>query len=319
MLSGVRGGLAVAALAASACSARCAARRSATAATMTRIALPEMRKAGYDDGLATGSLAAGGSLGILIPPSIIMVIYAAIAEQSVPRLFAAGLVPGLVLTGLYIAVAVTVAHCGPHSAPDRRVPLWANDGRHREPWQFIALFHRARSAASMPAYSVRRKRRRSARPAPSRAHRRQSPWAALIRAIESTVVRSCLLFVIIFGANLFSFFMVQTHLPDLLVDIAHGLDLPGPAVIVMIVVAYIVLGCFLEGIGMVLITVPVFLPLVKSAGYDPVWFAVIVVIVVEVGLIHPPVGMTCSSSRRRRRTSRSPASIAGSCRSWWRR
>ena len=100
-----------------------------------------------------------------------------------------------------------------------------------------------------------------------------------------------MLFVIMFGANLFSFFMVQTHLPDLLADGARALDLSGPMVMTLIVVAYIVLGCFLEGIGMVLITVPVFLPLVKQFGYDPVWFGVIVVIVVEVGLIHPPVGM----------------------------
>ena len=106
VLSGVRGGLAVAAIAASACFGAVCGSSVATAATMTRIALPEMRKAGYDDGLATGSLAAGGSLGILIPPSIILVIYAAIAELSVPKLLAAGLIPGLVLTLLYIAVAM---------------------------------------------------------------------------------------------------------------------------------------------------------------------------------------------------------------------
>ena len=115
--------------------------------------------------------------------------------------------------------------------------------------------------------------------------------AALLWSIESTVVTSGILFLIVFGANLFSFFMVQTHLPDLMADGARWLNLPGPAVILLMVVAYIILGCFLEGIGMVLITVPVFLPLVKQFGYDPIWFGVILVIVVEVGLIHPPVGM----------------------------
>ena len=109
MLSGIRGGLAVAAIGASACFGAVCGSSVATAATMTRIALPEMRKAGYDDGLATGAVAAGGSLGILIPPSIILVIYAAIAEQSVPKLFAAALVPGLVLTAIYTAVALAVA------------------------------------------------------------------------------------------------------------------------------------------------------------------------------------------------------------------
>ena len=116
---------------------------------------------------------------------------------------------------------------------------------------------------------------------------RQLSVTALLKAIETTVVTCGLLFVIIFGANLFSFFMVQTHLPNLLADGAKALELPGVAVMALIVVAYIILGCFLEAIGMVLITVPVFLPLVKSFGYDPVWFAIIVVIVVEVGLIHP--------------------------------
>ncbi|MGH6737714.1 MAG: TRAP transporter large permease, partial [Bradyrhizobium sp.] len=293
MLGGIRGGLAVAALAASACFGAVCGSSVATAATMTRIALPEMRRAGYDPGLATGSLASGGSLGILIPPSIIFVIYAAIAEQSVPRLFAAGLIPGLVLTGLYIAVALAVAYLRKNSAPPSvRVPLRVKLAAMKDPWQFMVLFlatiggiyagiFSPTEAASIGAFGA----------IVLGAIGRQLSWKALLHAIESTVVTSCLLFVIIFGANLFSFFMVQTHLPDLLADSARAFNFSGPAVIVMIVVAYIVLGCFLEGIGMVLITVPVFLPLVKSFGYDPVWFAVIVVIVVEVGLIHPPVGM----------------------------
>jgi len=102
---------------------------------------------------------------------------------------------------------------------------------------------------------------------------------------------SGILFIIVFGANLFSFFMVQTQLPNLLAEGAHALNLSGPVVMTLIIIAYIVFGCFLEAIGMVLITVPVFLPLVKQFGYDAVWFGIIVVIVAEVGLIHPPVGL----------------------------
>jgi len=116
-------------------------------------------------------------------------------------------------------------------------------------------------------------------------------WAALSHAIESTVVTCGILFVIIFGANLFSFFIVQTQLPGVLANGAQALNLSGPIVMTLIIIAYIVFGCFLEAIGMLLITVPVFLPLVKQFGYDPVWFGVIVVIVIEVGLIHPPVGL----------------------------
>jgi len=120
---------------------------------------------------------------------------------------------------------------------------------------------------------------------------RRIGWTELMQAVESSVIISCLLFVIIIGANLFSFFMVQTHLPAMLADAARTANLPDLVVMALIIVAYIVMGCFLEGIGMVLITVPVFLPIVTGYGYDPMWFAIIVVVVVEVGLIHPPVGM----------------------------
>jgi tripartite ATP-independent transporter DctM subunit len=293
MLSGVRSGLAVAALAACACFGAVCGSSVATAATMTRIALPEMRKMGYDPGLAAGSLAAGGSIGILIPPSIIFVIYAAIAEQSVPKLFAAGLFPGLVLTGLYIAVAIAVGFWRKEYAPaGESVPLRERIAAMREPWQFMALFLASIGGIYAGVFSPTEAAAIGAAGAiligvAGRRLTRQ----ALLQSIESTVITSGILFVIVFGANMFSFFMVQTHLPDLMADGARALNLSGPAVIVLIVATYIALGCFLEGIGMVLITVPVFLPLVKQFGYDPVWFGVILVIVVEVGLIHPPVGM----------------------------
>jgi tripartite ATP-independent transporter DctM subunit len=162
----------------------------------------------------------------------------------------------------------------------------------REPWQFVALFivtiggiyagiFSPTEAASIGAFGAILLgvlgRRMSA--------------GDLLRAIESTVVVSGLLFVIVMGANLFSSFVVQTHMPELLLDGARTLNLSGLTVMVLIILGYIVLGCFLEGIGMVLITVPVFQPIVTKFGYDPIWFAIIVVVMVEVGLIHPPVGM----------------------------
>jgi C4-dicarboxylate transporter DctM subunit len=293
LLSGVRGGLAIATIAASACFGAVCGSSIVTAATMTRIALPEMRKAGYDDRLATGALAAGGSIGILIPPSIILVIYASIAEQSVPKLFAAALLPGMILTALYMAVAVGIAIAYPHYAPrmeqaSTRERLKALTG----PWQFILLFivtiggiyagiFSPTEAASVGAFGS----------IVLGAIGRRLTWATLWRSIETSIRTSCMLFVIIIGANLFSSFMVQTQFPTMLADGASALNLSAPVVMVMIVLAYIVMGCFLEGIGMVLITVPVFLPLIIKFGYDPIWFSILVVIVVEVGLIHPPVGM----------------------------
>jgi tripartite ATP-independent transporter DctM subunit len=293
MLSGFRGGLAVATLVASACFGAVSGSSVANAATMTRMALPELRKAGYDDGLATGCIAAGGSTDILIPPSIVLVIYAAISEQSVPKLFAAGLIPGIVLTLLYILVALAVVHARPHYAPSgESYPLRERLAAMKQPWQFLALFIVTIGGIYAGIFS------------PTEAASigalgsivlgvlgRRLTWSGLIEAIEVSVVTSCLLFVIIIAANLFSNFIVQTHLPDLLISGARALELSGVTIMVLIILGYIVLGCFLEGIGMILITVPVFLPLVTKFGYDPIWFAIVVVIMVEVGLIHPPVGM----------------------------
>ena len=293
LLSGLRGGLSVATVAASGCFGAVCGSSVATAATMTRIALPEMRKAGYDPGLATGSLAAGGSLGILIPPSIILVIYAAIAEQSVPKLFAASLFPGLLLTALYIAVALTIARFYPHYAPtEPSATLKERLAALRGPWQFIALFvvtiggiyagiFSPTEAAAIGAFGA----------VLLGVLGRRITWNQLFDAISNSVIVSSVLFIIIIGAKLFSYFMVQTQLPSMLAVAANDFNLSGVAVMALIIVAYVAMGCFLEGIGMVLITVPVFLPIVTKFGYDPIWFAVIVVIVVELGLIHPPVGM----------------------------
>ena len=293
ILSGFRGGLAVATLAASALFGAVSGSSLANAATMTRMALPELRKAGYDDGFATGCIAAGGSTDILIPPSIILVIYAAIAELSLPKLLAAGLVPGLVLTALYMAVALIVAHLKPHYAPDaENYSLRERIAAMREPWQFIALFivtiggiyagvFSPTEAASIGAFGA----------IVLGVIARRLGVKDILRAIENSVIVSGVLLVIVMGANLFSFFIVQTHLPELLLSTARTFNFSGLSVMLIIIAGYIVLGCFLEGIGMVLITVPVFQPIIVKYGYDPIWFAIIVVIMVEVGLIHPPVGM----------------------------
>ncbi len=293
LLSSIRGGLSVAAIGAAACFGAVCGSSVATAATMTKIALPEMRKAGYDDGLATGSIAAGGSLGILIPPSIILVIYAAIAEQSVPKLFAAALIPGLVLTAIYIIVALVIAHLKPEYAPTVSNVTWKERlDALRKPWQFLLLFivtiggiyagiFSPTEAAAIGAFGA----------ILLGLVGRRLTIKQMIKAIEGTVITSALLFVIIIGATLFAYFIVQTQLPLLLSSFAQSMQLNALSVMLIIVIAYVIIGCFLEGIGMVLITVPVFLPLVVKYGYDPIWFSIIVVIVVELGLIHPPVGM----------------------------
>ncbi|SPF78482.1 TRAP transporter large permease [Pseudoprimorskyibacter insulae] len=292
MLSGLRGGLGIATLAASGAFGAICGSSVATAASMTRIAMPEMGRAGYDTGYSAATVAAGGSLGILIPPSIILVIYGSITETSVARLFAASMLPGILLMLLYVAVAMIVAGKGGAAPTERPASLRERLAALRKPWQFGLLFlltiggiyaglFSPTEAASIGAFGA----------IVLGAWKGGLTLDGLVQAIKSSVAVSCALFMIIVGATLFSNFVVQTRLPDTLLGLAENAGMSAFMVMTLIVVIYIVLGCFLEGIGMVLITVPVFLPIVVGYGFDPIWFGVLVALLVELGLITPPVGM----------------------------
>jgi len=292
-LSGLRGGLSVATIAASGAFGAISGSSVATAATMTRIALPEMRKANYEDGFSAASIAAGGTLGILIPPSIILIIYGAIAEISVPKLFAASLFPGIILLLLYILVAMILANRNADVVPLEASASFAMRVQAAlKPWRFVLLFVLTIGGIYAGIFS------------PNEAAGigsfgaillgvidRRLNWADLIKSLRATAITSASLFMIVIGATMFANFVVQTRLPNLLIATTEAWNLAPLTVMFIIIVLYIVLGCFLEGIGMVLITVPVFLPVLTGYGYDPLWFGIIVVIVVELGLITPPVGM----------------------------
>jgi len=292
VLSGLRGGLAVASIAASGAFGAICGSSVATAASMTRIAMPEMGRAGYRPSYSAASVAAGGSLGILIPPSIILVIYGSISETSVARLFAASMLPGIVLMFLYVVIALLIAR-RPGAAPVEvsasvRERLLALLG----PWQFVLLFvltiggiyagiFSPTEAASIGAFGA----------ILLGFINRTLAFDQLVRSVKASVLVSCALFMIIIGATIFSNFVVQTRLPDTLLALAQQAGLDAWAIMTLIIVIYIVLGCFLEGLGMVLITVPVFLPVISGYGFDPIWFGVLVAVLVELGLITPPVGM----------------------------
>lgn len=292
VLSGVRGGLAVATIAASGAFGAICGSSVATAASMTRIALPEMRRAGYEPGYAASSVAAGGSLGILIPPSIILVIYGSISEASVARLFAASMIPGIVLLLLYVVVAWILAGRAVTAATGARASLGERLRALLRPWHFLLLFvatiggiyagiFSPNEAASVGAFGA----------VLIGFLRRTLTWSGFVQAVQNSVLISCGLFMIIIGAKLFATFVVQTRLPDTLLELALSYGLSPFMVMALIVLIFIVLGCFLEGIGMVLITVPVFLPVIEGYGFDPIWFGVLVAVLVELGLITPPVGM----------------------------
>lgn len=291
-LSGMRGGLSVATIVASGAFGAICGSSVATAASMTRIAMPEMQKAGYADGYAASSVAAGGSLGILIPPSIILVIYGSIAEASVARLFAASMIPGIVLLLLYVMVSLVLAGRSIHNVEERMASIRERVRAIFEPWHFVLLFVATIGGIYAGIFSPNEAASVGAFGAVAIGFlRRTLDWKGFIRAVQVSVLISCGLFMIIIGATIFANFVVQTRLPDTLLAIAQQAELSPAAVMLVIVLLYIVMGCFLEGIGMVLITVPVFLPVVVGYGFDPIWFGVLVAVLVELGLITPPVGM----------------------------
>jgi tripartite ATP-independent transporter DctM subunit len=264
----------------------------ATAATMSRIAIPQMRKAGYDDRLSTGCVASGGTLGILIPPSIPLVVYALVAQESVPRLFAAGLLPGLLLTALYIITAAVTILILPSWAPKAEQSL---TGRWRDLfgiWDVALLFAVSIGGLYAGWFSPTEAAAVGAFGALALGIVGGSlSWQGILDSFRAAVTTTCMLFVIVICAVVFSYFVVQAQIPTLLVDAAKDVHLSPIALILILIAFYIVFGCFMDGLGMILITVPVFLPLVVAAGFDPVWFGVVIVVLIELGLIHPPVGM----------------------------
>ena len=291
-MSGLKGALSMSSIVASGAFGAISGSSIATAASMTRIAYPEMSRAGYEEGYSAASIAAGGTLGILIPPSIILVIYASIAEASVARLFAASMIPGIILLFFYIFISWFLAKKYGNDKKILNVNLLDRFKSLFKPWDFLLIFlvtiggiysgfFSPNEAASIGAFFT----------ILLGFIKKTLSWSDFIKSIENSVLVSAGLFLIIFGATVFATFIVQTRLPDTLLSIALSMDLSPLFIMTLIIIIYIILGCFLEGIGMILITVPVFLPIIEGYGYNVIWFGIIIVILVELGLITPPVGM----------------------------
>lgn len=266
----------------------------ATAATMTRVAIPEMRRAGYSGGFASGTVAAGGTLGILIPPSVILIVYALIAEESVPDLFAAGLIPGLLLAVFCVAVAKLTAYLRPGVAPS--IQRGRVVGRRLtavlKTWKMVLVFGVSLGGIYAGLFSPTEAAAVGAGLTTLiAATTRTLSFRDFVRALDEAILTSAMLFFVFLGALMFARFVALAQLPVAVAGAISALGLPAPLVLLVLVVFYLFLGCVLETVSMILITVPVFLPLVVSLGYDPVWFGVLVVVVAEMGLITPPIGL----------------------------
>ncbi len=288
-----RGGLASATIVACSVFAAVSGSSVASAATMGSVALPEMRRRGYSARLATGCIAAGGTLGILIPPSTGFVIYAIITEESIGRLFLAGFFPGLLLTALFILTIGILTHFRPEMGP--AVPRATRAERIGALRQvsalvtmivitlggiYIGVFTPTEAAAIGALYSIA-----------LAFWRRRVTRGNFIDALLQTARTTSFVFLILIGAHLFSPFLAVAQISTTISTFIENVDASPDMVLLMLLVLFIVLGTFLEGFAMLVLTLPIVFPVIIDLGFDPIWFGVVMVIVLEMGLISPPVGV----------------------------
>ncbi len=288
-----RGGLALATIGGCGAFAAICGSSLATAATMAQIALPEMRRYNYDDRLATGAVAAGGTIGILIPPSVLMVIYGLLTQTSIAHLFLAGMVPGiLTVVGFMLAIAIMTRinpRLGPPAARfSARERLVASRGV----WGPAALFSLVIGGLYLGIFSPTEAASIGAVGALALGIvNRGFDRRLLVNALSDAVKTTAMIFTILIGAILFNNFLILASMPNLVSGWITALPLGKTAILLVILAMYFVLGCLLDSLAMILLTIPIVFPIVSALGYDPIWFGVIVVMVVELGLITPPIGM----------------------------
>ncbi len=294
-----RGGLAMATIVACGGFSAICGSSLATAATMAKVAMPSMRKFGYADSLATGSIAAGGTLGILIPPSVILVIYGLITQSDVAKLFAAGIIPGIIAVLCYMAAVQVVIRLKPELGPPADQATWAQRFEAlRGIWGVIVLFivviggiyagiFTPTEAAGIGAFGAWM----------FVLFRRALTRRQFFEVLAETAVTTSMLFVVLIGALIFANFVNEAGMPTELAAFITGLKVAPLVVILVILLIYIALGCVFESLSMLLLTVPVFVPVVSGLdlGLGPdetlIWFGIVVVVVTEISLITPPVGM----------------------------
>ncbi len=300
-LGHLRGGLAMATICACAGFSAICGSSLATAATMSKVAMPQMRKFGYKDRLSTASIAAGGTLGILIPPSVILVIYGLLTETSIGKLFIAGVVPGLLGVVLYLVAVKWTITRDPESGPAGDRSDWpARWTAIRGVWAILLLFFLVIGGLYglldvWPVYLTFSPTEAAGMGATGAfliaLSRGSLTFRTIVHVLTETATTTAALFAVLIGAWIFSNFVNLAGLPEALQAFVQSLGVAPMAVMVMILLIYVILGCVFESLSMLLLTVPIFFPLVTSLGFDPVWFGIIVVVVTEISLITPPVGL----------------------------
>ncbi|HUG79331.1 MAG TPA: TRAP transporter large permease [Burkholderiales bacterium] len=294
VFSGFRGALTNATIGACAAFGSICGSSIATAATFSKVAIPEMRRHGYDAGLAAGAVASAGTLGILIPPSVILAIYSLVAEESLVKLFAAALLPGLLLATLYVLVVLVLARAVPHWTPYvAPMKLGERLRAARGMWKLAALFFLAVVGVYLGWFSPTEAAAVASFAAIAIGFAtRALGLRGLVEALLDTVFSTAMLFFIIVGAFIFSRFIVLARVPNELVAFVTETGMSPASIVLAVILLYFLLGTFLEEVSTILITVPVIMPLMLSIGYDGVWFGIFVTVMATIGLISPPVGLT---------------------------
>jgi tripartite ATP-independent transporter DctM subunit len=265
----------------------------ATAATFAGVAYPEMRRYGYPQSFATGVIAAGGTLGAMLPPSTVLAVYAILTEQDIGKLFMAGILPGLLAMAMYVVTITLIVKIRPDFLPAGEHKSWAERiAGLKDVWAPLLLFvfvigglyggfftpTEAGGVGASGAFLLGVIRRKL-----NRAQIRE----ALLQATRT----SAAVFTVLIGALLFGYFLTITQTPQKLTEFLTGLGVGRYGVLALIMVMYLVLGCLMDAMAMIILTVPIIFPVIIQLGFDPIWFGIIIVMTVELGLIHPPVGM----------------------------
>jgi tripartite ATP-independent transporter DctM subunit len=292
-LGSTRGGLAMATVTACTAFGAVCGSSPATAATMATVGLPEMRRYGYADELAAGCVASGGGLGMIMPPSVVLIVYGILTEQSIGALFVAGILPAIVMTLLFIVCVLVWCRIDPRQGAAGDKADWRQRLRSLTGMGdtllvfalvmgglFFGLFTPT-EAAAVGAFGV----------LAVALVRRQITWSGIVKSLYETLRTSCMVMFLIAGAVIFGKFLAVTRIPFNIASWIGGFDLPPYMILAAIIVVYFIGGCVMDALALVMLTIPIFYPVVINLGYDPIWFGVIIVLVTQMGVITPPVGI----------------------------
>lgn len=292
-IGGLTGGLVMATVTACAGFSSICGSSPAAAGTMGSIALPEMKRYGYDTALATGAVAAAGSLGVLIPPSTVFIIYGILVEESIGKLFAAGILPGMLLTVLFMATVFVLCRHDPTLAPSGPATGWKEKFKAlADVVETLVLFLFVVGGLLLGLFSPTQAGGIGAGGALAIGlFRRELRWSKFVAACEGGVRMSCMIFLLITGGTVFGHFMAVTKIPFAIVGWVTGIQLPDMAIVAIIVLIFFLGGMFMDSMALLMILVPIFLPVLEHLQVNLIWFGVLLVLLIECGTITPPVGV----------------------------